>query len=267
MANTYFLKTKTTVSKRNLNEILEKSIILNGPIGSGKTLISCELERITGMKCIHLDTMRFLQSAELYSWEIDNETDERELKKEKFLLSVRRSFPKIRNYMDFGYNSKIANQYKRRFGKVGECVYMKQFDTMLLEEVYKKIKEPCIIDMGGTMGIALEDKCKNLLKILAKEDPDLVYENINFDFMGFDRILDFLSKFKNVIELRLPDGFGSLKTKSAKCELNRLLIASGEYSRTATATVDVSGLVTYDGDKDDFDIHKLDEIVSEILTK
>lgn len=260
--------TKEVVNKKsakyNRDQILKESIVLNGPIGSGKTLISCALECATGMKVIHLDTMRFLHSADMYRFIIDNETDPFEIKKAKVLLSVREAFPKIRNFEDFGYNGSVARIFRKKFGHLGYQVYVKQFETMLLEEVLKRIKEPCIIDMGGTFGISIEEKYKSLLQILLKEEPGLVYENINFDYIDFEKIKKFLNSFGHVFELRLPEGYKNKFLKATNSEFNDVFISSGQYEATATDVISVEGLVSSVDGKDEINMTRLDQIVKEI---
>lgn len=252
------------LERNNRAKVFKESIILNGPVGSGKTLISCALENATGMKVVHLDTMRFLHSADMYRFIIDNETDSFEIKKAKFLLSVRENFPKIKNFEDFGFDGNVARRYRNKFGDLGYRVYNKQFETMLLEEVLKKIKEPCIIDMGGTFGISLEEKYKSLLQILLKEEPDMVYENINFDYMGFEKIKMLLSNFVHVFELKLPEEYKNGFLKATNSQLNDAFIASGQYEATATNAISVEGLVSSVNGKDEINMNKLEQIVEEI---
>lgn len=250
---------------RNLEEILKKSIVLNGPMGSGKTLIASQLSSVTGMKVLHLDAMRFLQDKEMINWQIENEDDQDEIKRLKFMLSLREDFPKIKNFPNFGFDSGVSRKFGASFGVFGKYVYKKQFDAMLLEEVLKKIDQPCIIDMGGTMGVSLDDKINSMIEILAKEDPTLVNENINFDYMGFDKIKNFLGQFSNVIELKLPDDYQMKNEKASRSELNKAFIESGQYSVTATASISVDGLVSIVDEKDKINFEKLDEIVNQIL--
>lgn len=265
MKNTEKNEIKKSTHKRNLQEILSKSIILNGPMGSGKTLIASELASITGMKALHLDTMRFLQDKELIQWQIEQEQDEDELKRHKLMLSIRKDFPKIKNFSDFGFSSEVSKKFGSFFGVFGKYVYKKQFDSMLLEDVLKKIEEPCIIDMGGTMGVSLDEKAKSMLEILAKESPDLVYENINYQYMGFNKIKNFLGKFSNVIELKLPEDYQEKNDKASRSELNQFFIESGQYSETATASISVDGLISIVDGKDQINFEKLDDITSEIV--
>lgn len=257
-------KTNKKHQKRDMQEILSRSIVLNGPMGSGKTLISSELSLITGMKVLHLDVMRFLQTKELIEWQIEHEDDADELKRLKLMLSIREDFPKIRNFSDFGFDSGISKKFGFYFGVFGKYVYKKQFDNMLLEEVVKRIEEPCIIDMGGTMGVSLDEKAKSMLEILSKEDAKLVNENINYEYMGFDKIKNILGKFSNVIELKLPEDYKVKNDKASRGELNEVFIESGQYSSTATMSISTDGLTsTLDG-KTEINMQKLDEIVNEI---
>ena len=118
--------------------------------------------------------------------------------------------------------------------------------------------------MGGTFGVSLEEKYKSLLQILLKEEPDMVYENINFDYMGFEKIKMLLSNFVHVFELKLPEEYKDGFLKATNSQLNDAFIASGQYEATATNVISVEGLVSSVNGKDEINMNKLEQIVEEI---
>ena len=252
------------LKNRTASSSLKGCIVLNGAMGSGKTVVSCALSEMTGMDVLHLDLLRFLQKPEIYEWIIANETDEIEVKKAKYLLDIRRKYPKLKNFEDFGYKREVAMAFNKYFGALGRHIYHKQFEVMLLENVIKNISSPCIIDLGGTMGVSLEEKYQQIIEILIKEDPELVSDNINVEYMRFERIQRLLSKFDNVIELKLSENHKELGAKSSKSQLNDMFIESGQYSATATDSIDVDGLVVSKNGEFDLDMNRLDEITGQI---
>lgn len=250
----------------NRDEILSKCIVLNGPMGSGKTVISFALADKLGMKAINLDTFRFLaRRAEAYDPLIEQEEDAFEIQRLKLHKSFRQQFPNIKNFIDFGYNGEVCKKFRNRFGILGLHLYTKQFDNMLLEEILNKLDEPCIIDMGGTMGIALEGKYRSLLSAAALEDPALIQNFIKTEYMGFDKIQNFLTNFSNVVELRLPEDYKTTNRKASRSELNETFIDSGQYSAGATMTITTDRLVYFEGTKQKLNQSRLDEIIEEIF--
>lgn len=257
----------TAVKERKMSkkEILEKSIVLNGPMGSGKTTISIELGREMKMPVIHLDTMRFLLSEKDYDMLLKMETDPFEIKRLTFLRDVRKTFPKIKTFNDFGFNSIVCKEFRDYFGVLGRHLYTKQFDNMLLEEVLKRIDQPCIIDMGGTMGISLDWKYRTLFSVVRNENPKLVDNYINFEYMGFEKIQEFLAHFGHVVELRLPENYKTVNKKAEKSELNEIFITSGQYNTCATMVINIDDLVRSNEGKDDINMNRLIDIVDEII--
>lgn len=259
--------------EQNNSHAKEKSIVLVGPIGVGKSIVAEELAKQTGLPHIWADTFREcpkdlkeIQSiVELYKNRIENlekqiaecsdderkknyliELDEykRYLWRENNFLEQRRLLPDLPNYFDFGFDPRVANYFKNMFGVGAWHMYHKQFENMLLEEIVKRIDFPCILDLGGGMGACPEkvyhetlqniESCKT--KFLTKEKLN---SYLNLDKIKFSIIENSLKDFGMVVELVNSGKTSSQKMQNEK-ELNDILSCSKDYDRLANYKVDTA---------------------------
>ena len=132
-------------------EALQKSIVLNGPVGSGKSLLARELSSRLGYPIVSTDMLRHLVTSEnLESHHPD------------YLRQLREFLPNVRNYSQMGFKPKVSAYIEKKFGKTAWHFYQKQFETLLLKEIVENIECPVILDLGGGMGISLDENYKKL---------------------------------------------------------------------------------------------------------
>lgn len=221
-------------------EIRHKSIIINGPIGSGKGVISKTLAKKLNMPVISVDLFRFLPEKEYFiNKGFENLTD-----KEKALLEYRKLLPDLPNYNQLGYNEKFDCMIAKQFGLVAWHFYQKQFETKLLTELFQQLRSPSIIDLGGGMGISLDKDYERFAEKARNLDENLFNKCFPLKrYVGFDRIKDLLSQFDNVVYLQLPSNYQDYMEKAASDRLNPVFISTGQYQETATQTVSVRNLI------------------------
>lgn len=229
----------------NLNlaqEIRKKSIIINGPVGSGKGIVSTSLGKKLNIPVISTDVFRFLPEKEYFlNKNLDNLNE-----RDKILFEYRKLLPDVPNYKQLGFDSKANDMIAKQFGLTAWHFYQKQFETKLLIEILKQLKTPSIIDLGGGMGISL-DKDYQLLENKAKEIDKNLFEKYFplKDYVGFDKIKALLQQFDNVVYLQLPNNYQDYMEKASLDRLNPVFISTGQYQDTATQTVNVRNLIFF----------------------
>ncbi len=262
----------------------EESIVLIGPIGAGKSLISSELSRRNNLPVITTDIMRncpktieeikkqqtrIREDIEYWKNELiscqDSKKEEikakiNKLKNDDWVcdrqIEMRTLLPNLPNYEDLGYNEQISNFLRDKFGIAAWHFYQKQFENQLLQALTQQIDFACIIDMGGGMSISLDDEYLKLDKQFREIDEKLYIQHIDLTKVGFKHIQEALKSFKNIVELELPQNYEtSMKKAGGNLEINNLLIKSGQNHELATQTINVAGLI--DGDTIDWNELKL----------
>lgn len=260
-------------------EVFDKSIILIGPVGAGKSLISSKLGEKLDMKIITTDLLRHCPKdiraidekiAKLSKMLHDaDENDTKLISRLKNELWVslkqkemRELLPNVLNYEEMGFNGHVSNYLEQNFGVVAWHFYQKQFENMLLVSIIKNLKEPCIIDMGGGMSVCLSEEYKKLDKKFRKLDKQLYLNNFDLNTISFSIIKKCLKPFKNVIELQLPNNYENM-TKAYNDKLNRYFIESGQYSKVAKKSIKITNLINgHDYNKD-----TLNNIIDNITNK
>ena len=262
---------------KNMNqEVLNNSIIIVGPVGVGKSLISSKLGERSGLPVITTDLMRHCpkDSEEIDRRQADVEgrigVVEKKLdsfftkfassKKEKLMQELdflkneswvcdrqremRKLLPNVSSYEDMGFRGHISHYMEDNFGKVGWHFYQKQFENQLLSEIIEQLSTPAIIDMGGGMAISLDDEYSKIAEGLQEKDSVVLRKYIDMDKVGFSHIADSLSHCPNVVELRLPDNYRETMARASRDELNEKFISSGQFGQVSTRHIATDGLIT-----------------------
>lgn len=270
------------IPRLDKEEVQEQTVVLIGPVGAGKSLISSELSQRNGIPVITTDIMRHcpksleeIKKARRKAIELiedkgielvgcdDLEKRKRlrdEVKKLKNdvwvygrQLEMRKLLPNLPNYEELGYNPEVfkikgleqLGLKEKGLDKVAWHFYEKQFENQLLQALTEQLDFACVIDMGGGMSISLDDEYKKVAEIFEKANPELYHKHFDLSKIGFDHIQTALSPFKNVVELQLPDNYKQTMHKaSGNSQLNDLFMASGQNSQLATSTIQVNGLIS-----------------------
>lgn len=261
----------------------EESIVLIGPVGAGKSLISSELSKRNNLPVITIDLMRHCPKnveeikkqqirirEDIEYWKKELISCE-ELKKEEIKaqinklknddwvcdrqIQIRTLLPNLPNYEDLGFNGQASKFLREKFGVVAWHFYQKQFENQLLQALTQQVDFACIIDMGGGMSISLDDEYSKLDKQFREIDEKLYTQHIDLTKVGFKHIQEALKPFKHIVELELPKDYASsMKKAEGNLEINELFIKSGQNKQLASHTIQVEGLT--DGDKVDWNILK-----------
>jgi len=267
-----YFKSKFQHKQSEKSQVLNKSIILVGPVGVGKSLISDKYSQLSGLPVITTDMMRFCdrnienikkeqhiyidEIAKLES-EIINCSDQnqkeqlkakqRDLRNKEWVcrrqIEMRKLFPNLPNYDDMGYNESVSQYLRENFGQIGWHYYQKQFENQLLTAILEQASTPCIFDMGGGMTISLDKDYAILDKKFRELNEDIYLKYFNLDQIGFQHIDRALEPFKNVISLQLPANYKSNMQKAGNDELNPLFISTGQYDNIAKYHIDTTGLI------------------------
>lgn len=244
-------------------EALQKSIVLNGPVGSGKSLLARELSHTLGYPIISTDFFRNLPSktfldnlahlrpdakkAELtklrdfffHSKDIDLAEVEERLKNARSLL------PYVRNYSQMGFSGKISKFCNDNYGQIAWHFYHKQFENILLQEIIENITTPVILDLGGGVGISLDRDYQKLKKDVSIEHQQEFSSHFRLDQIGFDKTKILLSNFSNIVYLKLPTDFSNM-TKAYENKLNNIFISTHQYEETASQIINVETMIEKD---------------------
>lgn len=220
-------------------EILEKSIILNGPIGSGKSLLSRILAKKLGYPVISTDAFRHLPSKKYFQNKAFEDLNE----EEKAFYRLRQLLPNVANYSEMGFNQKVDEIIYKNFGIVAWHFYQKQFETKLLSEIFSQLQTPSIIDLGGGMGISLDRDYEYLKDKAFELSPESFDKYFPMkEYIGFSKIKKLLGDFKNVVYLELPNNYHDYMEK-ARNVLNPIFMSTKQYKMTATQSVSVKNLI------------------------
>lgn len=220
-------------------EIFEKSIILNGPIGSGKSLLSRILARKLGYPVISTDAFRHLPSKKYFQNKAFEDLNE----EEKAFYRLRQLLPNVPNYSEMGFNQKVDEIIYKNFGIVAWHFYQKQFETKLLSEIFSQLQTPSIIDLGGGMGISLDRDYEYLKDKVFELSPESFDKYFPLkEYIGFSKIKKLLGDFKNVVYLELPNNYHDYMEK-ARNVLNPIFMSTKQYKMTATQSVSVKNLI------------------------
>ena len=105
-----------------------------------------------------------------------------------------------------GFKQKVSTYIEKKFGKTAWHFYQKQFETLLLKEIVENIECPVILDLGGGMGISLDENYKKLEQLGRKIDNELFEKEFpHLDMIGFDKIKSLLLNFENIVNLQIPE--------------------------------------------------------------
>lgn len=278
------------IERIGIERAREESIVLIGPIGAGKSLISSELSKRNNLPVITTDIMRHCPKTveeikkqkarireDIESWikKLESCADLKEQEEVKAKINklknddwvcdrqveMRELLPNLPNYDDLGFNDQASNFLRDKFGIVAWHFYQKQFENQLLQALTQQIDFACIIDMGGGMSISLDDEYAKLDKQFREIDEKLYTQHIDLTKIGFKHIQEALKPFKNIVGLKLPKDYEkTMKKAEGNLEINNLFIKSGQNHQLSTQTIYVAGLIN--GDK--VDMNCLKSICEEI---
>ena len=273
-------------------QIFNDSYVLIGPMGSGKTLISGRLGEKMDMPVLTLDMLCHCPH-KIEDLEIERENlkqNQLSLKYERDLcvsreefddlsrqinniendiwvcnrrIAMRKILPNLPNFRDLGFKGEIADYLDQNFGENARLFYRKQFEIKMLQSLVEQLPCPCVIDMGGTMTVALEDEYREMANYFQSLNEQLYNENFDLKVCTFDNIKQILQPFKNIIALQLPANYEQTASRAAQDRNNQKYIASGQYESLATKTIDVSGLVQ----SGEINREKLHNILNEITSQ
>ena len=255
---------------RDLGQIFNKSIVLIGPVGVGKSAISGKLQKETSMKVVSMDLLRHcpknLESIEnhkrLCEEKMNNLRQKLEASDPKTItelereierlnndiwvsgrqIEMRKLLPNVPNYEEMGFDGKVSDFLEKNYGAVGWHFYQKQFENTLLEAVIEQLSEPVILDFGGGMAISLDRDYEKLDKIFKEKNAELYRKHFKLGKIGFNRVKKTLRNFKKVVYLKLPRDYKQLGGRASRAKLNDAFISTGQYNELATITVDTAGL-------------------------
>ncbi|MBQ7603275.1 MAG: hypothetical protein IJU58_03975 [Clostridia bacterium] len=268
--------------------ILNDCVVIIGPAGVGKSYVSEELAKQTGMPLITMDLLRHCpnkikdikrKKAELEEniKELEEKLNQKKnyqgtkiskmldnCKKELIItdeqLNMRCMFPDLPNYEQMGFNEEVSQRLLKEYSPVVWHFYQKQFETTLMQNVFKQIDRPCIIDMGGGMPIALEEEYRGLAEHFKRNRKEWYAKNFDLSKCRFITIKNMFSHFGVVVNLEPPKEADE-DSKFIKDPLNKWFLDSGQYHELATDNIDTNRLLEGGAVSD----AKLKLIVSNIL--
>lgn len=256
--------------KIGIERAREESIVLIGPIGVGKSLISSELSKRNNLPVITTDIMRHCpktieeikrqkvkigQDIETLKGELDKiedlkqreniEAKLRKLRNDDWVcdrqIQMRTLLPNLPNYDDLGCDIETSKFLRKNFGLLACHYYEKQFENQLLQALSQQIDFACIIDMGGCMSISLDDEYAKLDKKFREIDEQLYLKHFDLTKYGFSLVEEAIMPFKNIVELQLPENYKKTMQRAGDSELNDLIIQSGQNNQLATRSIQVVG--------------------------
>lgn len=115
----------------NKNYVYENSIILIGPIGVGKSLLSATLSNILGLSQLNLDDLRSVY------------------------------------YPKYGFDKKLSDDLLKKDQKLW-LMYQKQFEIKMVEDILSKLSYPAIIDFGASQAHYFNESDKQKIAELLK---------------------------------------------------------------------------------------------------
>lgn len=262
-------------------DALQKSIVLNGAVGSGKSLLARELSKRLDYPIISTDTFRFLPSIEDFEkWDRmspeDKDEQFKKLREDFFhtnqmpldevefqLKSLRALLPNVRNYQQMKFNGYISQYVNIHYGPIAWHCYHKQFENAMLQDIIDTLDTPVILDLGGGVGISLDKDYQKLRERITPEDERKLERHFSrIDTIGFDKTKALLSYFANVVCLQLPKDFSNFN-KASQDRLNKVFISTHQYEETATQSISVKDLFDKNGQPVWANVFKTaDEVIS-----
>ncbi|MCQ2556057.1 MAG: hypothetical protein MJ149_01865 [Clostridia bacterium] len=253
-------------------DVFKDSYVLIGPIGAGKSFVADKLSQITGMPVVSLDILKtcpktiteITQNKQVYiskrsalraerthctnfvkMMSLNNEIAEcdKKIKRCNKQVEMREFLPNVRNYYEMFYSEAVASFIKDTYGEVAWSFYQKQFEIKLLSDVVKNLPYACILNIGGTIPICLEEEYKTFAKMFKEVDGKLYNMYFGENQLGFEHIKKILEKFDNVIEFKLPKNYKETMERAGKSKFNTHALRSKQYSQLATFSIDVNGLI------------------------
>ena len=251
-------------------DVREKSILIMGSIGVGKTLIANSLHETTGLPVVDFEllkqcpknpTMLLARIATLEYYidkfvaqtkgktpnddpglfkRIDNLVKEE--KKCEAQIELRKILPRVTNYENLGYNPNMASILRSKFGELTWHLYEKQYETEVLEDVLRTAKIPIILDMSASTPISLVEPYAGVIQDLFRRP--FISSNCNLRKISFGLIEKVIEPYSNVIYLKVNSSPQLPKSHLSFNE--KLLRADFQYERLATMTLEVDGLRTGD---------------------
>jgi len=272
------------------------SFVMVGPAGVGKSVVSRELSKKTGLPVINFDILRgcprtteeidsrittIKNQIKMIDMEIDKDSNDAVrfslIKKRESLQNeiwvneerrkLRELMPNLPNYDDFGYSGDVSEFLRSKFGDVAWHYYQKQYEQLLLEGVCEHFNGPAILDLGGGLPISLDSEYDKLRETFLELSPELYYKHFNhLDKIGFDKVKSVIDRFDNVTYLKLPQDYSRHGTRASKDKLNQLFIASGNFETLATNIVPVDNLFVQDENNNPkLNIEGLESIVDNVI--
>ena len=258
------------VERIGVERAREESIVLIGPIGAGKSLLSSELSKRNNLPVITTDIMRHCpktveeirkqrakirQDIEYWKKKLasceDKEKREEikakinKMKNDEWVcdrqVQMRTLLPNLPNYDDLGCDTETSNFLRKKFGLLACHYYEKQFENQLLQALSQQIDFACIIDMGGCMSISLDEEYAKLDKQFREIDEQLYLKHFDLTKYSFPLVEEAIKPFKNIVELQLPEDYKTTMQRAGDSELNDLIIQSGQNHQLATRTIQVLG--------------------------
>ena len=252
-------------------EVAEKSILITGAVGVGKTTVANKLGELTNMPVVPLDLLRHcpMTIAEIERNRKNKVFDDKTCDEH---IRLRKMFPNVPNYETMlindgaaHFDGMVSTFLDGKFGKVAWHFYQKQFENMLLAAVMEQATEPCIFDLGGGMAVSLDYEYSKYAKEFKRLDAELFKKHFDLSKIGVSHIKRILGQFSHVICLDPPSDYMYRRTRASQDELNPAFIKSGQYHERATDArhiINVENLILH-GNAINRD--KLDEIANQIV--
>lgn len=272
-------------------KVFEESYVIIGPVGVGKSLVSEKLGKKTGLPVITLDLMRHCPrtikeiEAQKRDYIIELSNLEEKLSKRKAdhqremlgeeiarlkneiwvcerRIEMRKILPNLPNYNQFGFKGFLSAEISQNHGPVVWHFYQKQFENKLLKALVEQLDQPCVIDMGGGMSIALEDSYKRIKPDIINIYSEKYGKTFDYNNSTFSIIKKCLKPFKNVVYLTPPKNYQDNQDRMQRDPLNPLFLASKQYQKLAKVKIDTNGLLL--GTGKGYDQHKMMMILHDI---
>ncbi len=217
----------------------EKSIVLIGGVGAGKSTISNVMARKKDVPVISIDAFRRLPKLDVLEARLNdpNFPDKEAIKRD---ILLRKQFPTIKSYEDFGYDAEFSKQMQEKYGPIGWHFYEKQFENLLMEHIFETLEGEYIFDTGGGATVSL-DKDYELLR--AKMSEEELKKFPYMDKIGFDKTKQILKKFSRVCYVKLPHDKAMWGERAKQAERdNDMFLSTGQYEQLATDSIEMEGI-------------------------
>ena len=258
------------VERIGVERAREESIVLIGPIGAGKSLLSSELSKRNNLPVITTDIMRHCprtieeirkqqarvrQDIEYWKNKFASSEDLKQqeeirlkinkLKNDEWVcdrqIQMRTLLPNLPNYDDLGCDTETSNFLRKKFGLLACHYYEKQFENQLLQALSQQIDFACIVDMGGCMSISLDEEYAKLDKQFREIDEQLYLKHFDLTKYSFPLVEKAIRPFQNIVELQLPEDYKTTMQRAGDSIMNDYIIKSGQNHQLATRTIQVLG--------------------------